>query len=468
MLSRGWVALCVFSLLQQIFAADTRGVAPIAPDPVNISQPMRHGKDYALIFATDEYNDSEWKHLSNPVNDGQALSDELSSEFAFNTELVTNATLDTVMKTLSRYQDKAYEPDDQLLIFFAGHGTYDPKNKRGFVVTSDSRHDDTWHRSYIDYAMLRETLTAITNCNHILLILDVCYGAAIDDRISNSPFRGGDEYRETDPVQLISRKMKRPSRLYLTSGGIDYVPDGRPGMHSPFTRKLLEALSSHGGKLGVLTMQQVRAVLEPVIPEPHAGEFADCPGGDFLFISAVQPSHDVVAATQTTTPPAPDNQTRSKPRAVVPLTQLKLADFNELFGLKIGAKTDDVKALLGEAGTERTEGGSFHDQDLIWTYRAGGTGDLKVRFDNQTKVVRSITFDAEHLPWLTVHGVVDSKLALLGRSSSDIEKFIGRPTMTYTSTVRYEGTGLDVEFFCPEYNRFKCSRITVYWAGQQP
>ncbi|MBW8864014.1 MAG: hypothetical protein JF609_03640, partial [Verrucomicrobia bacterium] len=65
MLSRGFITLCLFSLLQKIPAEDTRGVALIAPDPVTISQPARHGKDYALIFATDEYNDPEWKHLSN-------------------------------------------------------------------------------------------------------------------------------------------------------------------------------------------------------------------------------------------------------------------------------------------------------------------------------------------------------------------------------------------------------------------
>ncbi|MBZ4171027.1 hypothetical protein JYG45_24325, partial [Escherichia fergusonii] len=72
---------------------------------------------------------------------------------------------------------------------------------------------------------------------------------------------------------------------YLTSGGKEYVPDGRPGQHSPFARKFLEALSTYGGADRILTYKEILGVVESVIPEPRYGEFGDNqPGSDFIFI----------------------------------------------------------------------------------------------------------------------------------------------------------------------------------------
>jgi hypothetical protein len=73
--------------------------------------------------------------------------------------------------------------------------------------------------------------------------------------------------------------------LYLSSGGKEYVPDGRPGQHSPFTRKFLEALRSYGGEDGVLTINEILSYIEKVDPQPRFGEFGNNePGSDFLFI----------------------------------------------------------------------------------------------------------------------------------------------------------------------------------------
>ncbi|MFO0701106.1 MAG: hypothetical protein U0236_17930 [Nitrospira sp.] len=79
--------------------------------------------------------------------------------------------------------------------------------------------------------------------------------------------------------------MKYKTRRYLTSGGTEYVPDGRPGAHSPFARKLLEALRSYGGKDGYLTIDNIQQYVEKVTPEPRAGSFgAHDPGGDLVLL----------------------------------------------------------------------------------------------------------------------------------------------------------------------------------------
>ena len=180
-------------------------------------------------------------------------------------------------------------------------------------------------------------------------------------------------------------------------------------------------------------------------------------------LAAQQPAEVARQVASITT----SNQTRleSIPRATA--TKISLADFNQIFGLKIGAKTDEVRGLFGSPDAEDLVGG-FGNQELVWTYQAGGTQKLKIVFENQTKAVRSITVDENHLPWLVAKAVADPKLTLLGKPISDIEKLIGQPTWNSTSTFLYEdkGLGLSVDFFCPEYNSSKCFRIVINWFGQ--
>ena len=94
------------------------------------------------------------------------------------------------------------------------------------------------------------------------------------------------EYAELSKPEFIKKKLKFKTRRYLTSGGKEYVPDGRPGHHSPFTRKLLEALRSYGGKDKILTVNELIFYIEKVDPQPRYGEFGDNdPGSDFIFIA---------------------------------------------------------------------------------------------------------------------------------------------------------------------------------------
>jgi len=116
-------------------------------------------------------------------------------------------------------------------------------------------------------------------------VLDVCFGGTFDPLIAAVRDRGG-SYAGIDDATFIARKMRYRTRRYVTSGGKEYVSDGVPGRHSPFARKLLEALRSGGGEDGILTLNEIHKYLERVAPEPRGGEFgSNEPGSDFLFIS---------------------------------------------------------------------------------------------------------------------------------------------------------------------------------------
>ena len=117
--------------------------------------------------------------------------------------------------------------------------------------------------------------------------MDVCYGGTFDQAIARAGSRGGDEiYNELTKTEYIKRKLRFKTRRYLTSGGKQYVPDGRPGHHSPFARKFLEGLRNYGGQDKILTLNELTGYVEKINPEPRYGEFGDNePGSDFVFVA---------------------------------------------------------------------------------------------------------------------------------------------------------------------------------------
>jgi len=115
--------------------------------------------------------------------------------------------------------------------------------------------------------------------------MDACFGGTFDPFIRSSSHRGGGMDDELEQFEYINRKLKLKTRKFLTSGGKEYVSDGRPGQHSPFVRKLLEAIRSYGGNDSVLTLTEIKSFVEKIDPEPRFGEFGtNQPGSDFIFV----------------------------------------------------------------------------------------------------------------------------------------------------------------------------------------
>ncbi len=237
--------------------------------------------DYAVLFVTNDYD--HWPDLINPINDGRMIADELRKNYGYKVEVMEGGTQSQILKKLREYAEKKYKPLDQVFIFFAGHGQFDQTFGEGFVVTKESQANDDAKTTYLSHNRLRSIVNNIP-CEHIFLAMDVCFGGTFDQAIAH---RGLDEevYKEASQAEMVTRKLTYKTRRYLTSGGKEYVPDGRPGMNSPFARKLLEALRSRGGKDALLTLGEINTYVEALKPQPRAGEFGDnAPGSDFIFV----------------------------------------------------------------------------------------------------------------------------------------------------------------------------------------
>jgi len=238
-------------------------------------------KDYALLFATDDYD--EWSDLVNPINDAQTIGNELKQFYGFEVELIKNPTTEQVLSKLKEYARKKYSDQDQLFIFVAGHGKFDEDFGEGYLVCKNSLKNDDGNASYITHSSLR-TITNNIPTKHIFLSMDVCFGGTFDPKIAGH--RGENDFELAQKADFVKRKLQFRTRKYLTSGGKEYVPDGKPGQHSPFARKFLEALRNYGGKDKIMTTAELLSFLKDTKPEPRFGEFGtNDPGSDFLFIA---------------------------------------------------------------------------------------------------------------------------------------------------------------------------------------
>lgn len=276
----------------KVIAENEKGEVTIESRMVNVKSSviatLAPRTDYALLIATNEYD--EWDDLVNPVFDANAIKKDLEELYGYKVDLVLNPTKSEVLSKLREYSLKNYLPDDQLFIFIAGHGKFDPIIKDGYLVTRDSKAKDLNLESYISFSDLR---TRIDNnpCRHIFLTMDACFGGTFDQAIAKRGADDDDYYGFNVEVQqdLIKRKLQYKSRIYLTSGGKEYVSDGRPGRHSPFAAGFLEALRSGGGRMRVLTTSMIYSFVEASKQVPRYGTFGDNePGSEFIFVRSSQ------------------------------------------------------------------------------------------------------------------------------------------------------------------------------------
>ena len=245
------------------------------------------GKSYALIFATNEYEN--YNPLRNPLNDAEDLGKTLREDYGFEVDIRPNLKLEDVFNTLLEYQEKRkFAQGDQLLIFFAGHGTFKPKpDDMGYIIAKDSPLNGVPLRIYLSFSDLAKMVNSI-DCRHILLILDVCQGGYFGQvgRRNIGDGDGDGDYRKISADELISKVIGRKSRKYITSAGLEYASDGSR-RNSPFAYRLLEILRKDALKdeNGLLTFDEIAAGVKNIAGQtPFSGEFLDNePGSDFFF-----------------------------------------------------------------------------------------------------------------------------------------------------------------------------------------
>lgn len=245
----------------------------------------RLGKDFALFFATDTYDNSSWPNLNNSVKDAREIAKDLEYLYGFNTEVVTNPTRIQVLEKLVEYTKKIYPDDAQLLIFFTGHGYYVDLEKDGFLIPRDgkSSQEDNDGDSWLEYTDLRQRIKKIP-CPHILLAIDAGFSGSFDEKVvfKNEDFHDMDYPAEADAerTKRIADLLHPRTRLCITSGEKNYAAGS-----SEFADQFKLGLHSLGGTDGLLNIQDMYCnYLKKAKSNPQIGDFkANESNSTFLF-----------------------------------------------------------------------------------------------------------------------------------------------------------------------------------------
>lgn len=230
----------------------------------------------ALLFGTDIYD--EFTALKNPISDVLAIGKLLEEYYGYQVTIVKDATQAEIREKLDSFLRLSYGPQDQLFVFFAGHGMLD-NIYGGHIVCKDSKKLDKTRQTYYPFHQLAGSLNGVQNCQHILLVLDVCFGGQIFSKQWAPAYMGQDVYSANKEQIRLNKIMASKSRMFITSGGETYVPDGRPGYHSPFASRFIQALENplNNPQKSYITLKDIVDYLRdlPENQEPRYGSFGN-------------------------------------------------------------------------------------------------------------------------------------------------------------------------------------------------
>jgi hypothetical protein len=209
---------------------------------LNVAQAMRTvqvGDYYALIIGIDQYS-GEWQPLQNAVNDAKEIERILKEKYFFNhfrTLYNAQASRENIFKELEWIMQNSKE-EDNVFIYYSGHGEYNEEMDRGFWVPVDAISKS--FTKYISNEDIKSFLSGIRS-KHTLLVADACFsGDIFRGKTITIPYENSTKYYHKI-YSLNSRKA-------MTSGGVEPVMDkGRNG-HSVFTYYFLKALNNNEEK----------------------------------------------------------------------------------------------------------------------------------------------------------------------------------------------------------------------------
>lgn len=237
---------------------------------------------HALLIAIDRYD--QWLRLSGAVKGVERFEQTLldtcgvpgSQLTTLPNELATITRIERGLRAYTPEGDFPLSPQDRLIIYFAGHGVYDPVTGGGYLVPQEAPSGGI--SGCLSYDLLARFCRSIA-ARHILMFVDACF--------SGTALRG--EQVPVVPNDTVLRRLfQLPGRHVMTSGGFEPVDDdGFEGM-SPFSWALTSVLSST--KQAILTSEQLHTQIRNVVADnaaqtPEFGQMSGAghQGGQFLW-----------------------------------------------------------------------------------------------------------------------------------------------------------------------------------------
>ncbi|MEW6213236.1 MAG: caspase family protein, partial [Acidobacteriota bacterium] len=266
------------------------------------SYQAKYENSWALIVGINAYRN--FAPLTYACNDADAVESVLANELGFQKSNMIvlrddHATKEEILNAYLGLSERADNPDDRVVFFFAGHGLTRTglRGPIGYLVPVDGKSDNL--NSLIRWDDLTRNAELIP-AKHILFIIDACYSGLAFQRVIPPGTK-----------RFVSENLQRLARQVITAGKADEtVADGGgpQGMNSIFTGYLIEGLrGSASDSNGVITANALmNYVYERVGKDersrqtPHYGHIE----GDGDFIIRVPDGIDFITETKPEQPEA--------------------------------------------------------------------------------------------------------------------------------------------------------------------
>jgi ankyrin repeat protein len=216
---------------------------------------LQSGDLHALVVGVSKFRDPGIPDLKLAASDAKAFGEFLEAQQkVFKKTRVTylinaQATKSEIEKYLYYTLPKAGK-NDTIILFFSGHGAYDPMRPKDFLFLAYDSEPD-----YVGTSAVKMTgLDFLKNieAERVLIIADACHSG----KVSQMRPKGA-----SPSMELFLREVRNSSgKAVITSGKADQLSWELPNLkHSVFTYNLLEGLKGNADRDhdGVVTLNEV-------------------------------------------------------------------------------------------------------------------------------------------------------------------------------------------------------------------
>ena len=264
-------------------AASAKTTEPASLTSISLPREL-FGNYFALVIGNNDY--AQLPKLETAVKDAREAERLLSQKYGFSTQLLLNGTRYDILSALNRLREQLTE-NDNLLIYYAGHGDLDRINQRGYWLPVDAEPGSS--ANWISNIAITDILNSMS-ARHVLVIADSCYSGTMTRSALASLEAGMSHEARLEWVKLMADKR---SRTVMTSGGLEPVLDSGGGDHSVFAKNLFEVLGENDGiieaqrlyrEVATRVASAAAAVRMEQVPQYAPIQYAGHESGDFFFV----------------------------------------------------------------------------------------------------------------------------------------------------------------------------------------
>lgn len=265
-------------LVQNTPGTDNTILPPMDQPPVNL------GTFHALVIGNNAY--TQLPKLETAGTDARDVAEIFRNRYGMEVNLLLDATRYDILSALNNYRANLNE-NDNLVVYYAGHGELDEVNQRGHWLPVDAELNST--ANWISNVQITDILNAMS-AKRVLVVADSCYSGALT-RSSLARLEAGMTVQARQ--SWIEAMATRKARMALTSGSLAPVLDGGGGDNSIFAKAFVDVLRTNNDVLeGQRLHQQVAARVTYAaeafqfeqIPLYAPIKFAGHESGEFFFV----------------------------------------------------------------------------------------------------------------------------------------------------------------------------------------